>query len=95
MKTIATFTFVSLVGPPINEFHPGNHVKEWLKKVKAMQTTLPAQLLQTGHTKYSTIKISGKFSKRHVKHIISVFFSFKTNLYTSIFLKRALVKKYH
>jgi hypothetical protein len=47
LKTAATWTFVSLVGPTINEFNPENHVKEWLKKVNAMQTTLLAQLLQT------------------------------------------------
>jgi hypothetical protein len=38
-------------------------VKQWLKKVIAMQTTLLAQALQKGHAKYPIAKISGKFSK--------------------------------
>jgi hypothetical protein len=89
LKTAATLIFISLVGPPINEFNPENHVKEWLKKVNAMQTTLLAQLLRTGHTKYSTIKISGKFSKRHVKHITSVLFFQNQSSYNHILEKKS------
>jgi hypothetical protein len=63
LKTAAALMFISLDGPPISEFNPENYVKEWLKKVIAMQTTLLAQPLQKGHAKYPIIKISGKSSK--------------------------------
>jgi hypothetical protein len=55
--------FISFVGPPVSEFNPENCVKEWLKTVIVMQTTLLAQSLQNGHARYPIVKISGKFSE--------------------------------
>jgi hypothetical protein len=63
LNSAAALMFISLVGPPTSEFNPENYVKQWLKKVIAVQTTLLAQLLQKCHTKYPILKISGKFSK--------------------------------
>jgi hypothetical protein len=63
LKPAAALMFISLVGHPISEFNPENYVKEWLKKVITMQTTLLAQGLQKGHVKYPIVKTYEKISK--------------------------------
>jgi hypothetical protein len=62
LKTAAALMF-SLIGPPLSKFNAENYVTESVKKGHCHATTLLAQLLQKGHTKYPAMKIPGKFFK--------------------------------